>query len=77
MPPAPKRFKKALGERLRTARNSMGLTTAKVCDKLVINSTYLYDLEAGRQSPGSYHLYLLCGLYKVSADWVLTGRWKG
>lgn len=76
MSKTPPKFKKEVGQRLRTARLSSGFPVKDVCGALIINHTYLYDVEAGRLQVCAYNLIRLCRLYRVSADWVLGGDWK-
>lgn len=54
-----KKFLKAFGERIATARKSMGLTQAEFASKVNIAPSYLASIETGRRWP---HLNIICDI---------------
>lgn len=68
--------KYSLAERLRIARESRGLTGARVADLTGITETSLSRYENGKRIPNALVLGSLCRVYGVSANWIL-GLKKG
>lgn len=64
----------ALGERLRQARESAGLSTARVRDRMGWSSpTVLWRYEQGLRVPSKERIEALGRLYDVSAAWLMLG----
>ena len=65
--------RKRLGERLRDARNYLGLKQEEVATYLNIQRTALTDIEAGRRKVDALELAKLAKLYKQPASF-FTGE---
>lgn len=66
---------KAIGARLKQARESAGLTQKKACEALKIPKTQtLSAYERGENSPPIEALKGLSKLYQVSIDWIVFGE---
>lgn len=73
----PKKFRlddimSTLGERLKFLRESLKLTATEVKEQLEIND--LGRFEKGERKPSIDTLLIISNFYKVSTDWLLTGR---
>jgi repressor LexA len=64
---------KAIGNRLRSAREKAGLTQAEVAEKLKISTGAYGHYETGRSEPNLESLNLLADLFKTTVD-TLLGR---
>ena len=67
-------FRKLVGERLQTARESVGLTQEGVLSALggsVRSLKSIQDWESGTSMPMVEKLPLLADLYQVTIDWIL------
>jgi transcriptional regulator with XRE-family HTH domain len=68
----------AIRARLRQARAELGLTQEQVAQEmaahgLAMSRQTVSKWEAGKGSPNPRELAVLCTIYGVTADWVLTG----
>jgi transcriptional regulator with XRE-family HTH domain len=63
--------KKAIGQRLKAARNAAGLTQQQVADKLSLVKATISSWEVGSNQPDLSYLKQLAKLYGVSADALL------
>ena len=61
----------AVGQRLRSARETLGLTQEDVADALGIQRTSVIAMEAGKRGVGALELRRLARLYRRSVAWVL------
>lgn len=61
-----------IGERLKEARNSLGLSQQVLAEKIESSKTGIQANEAGRSVPGGAVLLGFIGL-GISADWILSG----
>ncbi len=68
---------KAMGNRIREERIKSGLTQKSVADELGITSEMVIRIERGKSGCKTDHLFVLCQLFQVSADYLLTGRKEG
>jgi len=62
-----------LGERLRIARERMGLKQTQVKDRTNVNNKTLSGYENNVSDPDTNTLVTLADLYGVSYEWLLTG----
>jgi transcriptional regulator with XRE-family HTH domain len=60
-----------IGERLREARETLGLTQADVAGALGIQRTSLVAMEAGRRKVSGLELRRLARIYRRSIEWLL------
>lgn len=63
-----------LGERICSARSSLGLSTAQLARRLGVKTTTLQGWESDRSEPRSNKLVMLAGLLNVSPTWLLVGK---
>ncbi|UXA15850.1 helix-turn-helix domain-containing protein (plasmid) [Mycobacterium sp. SMC-8] len=61
----------AVGQRLRSARETLGLTQEDVAGALGIQRTSVIAMEAGKRGVGALELRRLARLYRRSVGWVL------
>lgn len=61
-------------ERLRAARAAAGLTQSAVANAFGYTSQTIANWERERTEPCATDLARLAALYRVTADWLLTGR---
>ncbi|MCW2308128.1 helix-turn-helix domain-containing protein [Rhodobium gokarnense] len=62
-----------VGERIRRAREAMGLSAAQLARRLGIKTQTLTMWEGDRSEPRSNRLLMLAGLLNVSPSWLLSG----
>ena len=62
---------KNIGERIREARQRLGLTQAQLADQVGVSSQTVWAWEAGRVKPKHEHLEELAFRCQVSAAWLL------
>lgn len=62
---------KEIGERVRLARISKGITQAQLAKDLRISPHFLSNIEQGKQTMSATTLAEICRMLEVSADWVL------
>lgn len=55
-----------LGARIRTARNATGMTQEQLAPRAGLTRTSIANIEAGRFSTSSYHLFLIAQACNVS-----------
>lgn len=65
--------KMSIGERVRSARNSKGMTQNDLVKKAGISQSALSELETGK-STNSYNLVAIAAALGVDARWLETGR---
>ena len=63
-----------LGDRLRQARETNGLSQVQVKKSTGINNKTLSNYEQNVSSPDPYTLKVLADLYEVSTDWLISGK---
>jgi len=61
----------AVGQRLRNARETLGLTQEDVAGALGIQRTSVIAMEAGKRSVSALELRRLARLYRRSVSWIL------
>lgn len=62
-----------INDRVRTARQAIGLSQQAFADKIGISQGYLGDIERGRAGPSASFLSLITMNTDISVDWLLTG----
>lgn len=65
---------KGFAERLRAARAAANLTQIQVAAALGYRATTIANWERERTEPCATDIARLAALYRVTADWLLTGR---
>jgi SOS-response transcriptional repressor LexA len=63
-----------VGDRLKEARQSLGLKQTEIANILGINSNFLSNIERGAKSPSKKLIETLSSAYKINANWLLTGE---
>jgi SOS-response transcriptional repressor LexA len=63
-----------VGDRLKEARQSLGLRQTEIAKALGINSNFLSNIERGAKSPSKKLIETLSSTYKINASWLLTGE---
>ncbi|WP_340539128.1 helix-turn-helix transcriptional regulator [Nocardioides sp. GXZ039] len=61
----------AVGQRLRSARETLGLTQEDVAGALGIQRTSVIAMEAGKRNVGALELRRLARIYRRSVAWIL------
>ena len=62
------------GERIRELRKEAGLTVEKLAEKIGVGVRVVYKWQSGEIVPKVEHLYALSVLFRVSIEYILTGR---
>lgn len=65
------------GDRMAAARDALGLTQAKLAQRLGVKTATIAAWEADRSEPRANRLQMLAGLLNVSMVWLLTGVGEG
>lgn len=63
-----------LGNRLRQARENNNLSQVQVKQSIGINNKTLSNYEKNVSSPDPYTLKILADLYRVTTDWLISGK---
>lgn len=66
-------FQKEIGEKLRNARKSRGLTMEQTARVLGLSSSYLGLVERGERCLSSQKIVRFCNLFGVSPEYILIG----
>lgn len=66
--------RRALAERLRTAREMAGLSQGQVAQKLGLHRPSVSEMEAGRRQVSAGELAELAELYAVDLSWLAGGE---
>jgi transcriptional regulator with XRE-family HTH domain len=61
----------SVGNRLRKARNRVGLTQDEVANKLGVTRSVIARYESGTNDPPTENIIKMAEMYGVSADWLL------
>lgn len=64
--------KKALGRKIKEARNMAGFTQAELAEQIGVSQNFLGDIERGIKSLGLPKLILLCNTLKISLDYLFS-----
>ncbi len=62
---------KALGERIREARKSQGITQLDLAEKVQISASYMSDIEMGKTNFGVETLIRISEELQISTDWLI------
>ncbi|MBF0341947.1 MAG: helix-turn-helix transcriptional regulator [Magnetococcales bacterium] len=65
---------KAIGQRLKSAREALGLTQKQVCALLDVRPATWNHWETGRRLPDPMVMAELSDSHQLSLDWVYSGR---
>lgn len=68
--------KSILSNRIRSFRRSLDLTQQKFAEKLGVKSSTIMFVEQGRTKPSLELLLKISVTFKVSEQWLLTGKGK-
>ena len=71
MPEAREYQWKNIGDRIKEARNKLGLTQAQLARQVGVSSQTVWSWEAGRVKPKHEHLEELAFRLEVSTGWIL------
>lgn len=63
-----------LSERLQQLRKENGFSQEQLAEQLGVSRQAVSKWESGQSNPDIINLEKLCGIYHVSADYILTGN---
>ena len=66
-------FKKAVGSRIRTRREALGLTREQLAENAELSFQFLADVETGRSNMTTVTLYKLAQALNLSCDAIVFG----
>jgi len=64
----------SIGERLKKARETLGLKQTEIARTLGVQSNFLSNIERGAKKPTKELIELFSLRYKINANWLLTGE---
>lgn len=62
-----------LNERIKTVRNTLGLTQQEFADKIKVKRNTVATYEMGRSTPSDSAIALICNEFDVNEDWLRYG----
>ena len=65
---------KEMGKRVRSRRESLGLSREKLSEYLDVSPQFIADIEYGNKGISIKRFYLLCQVLDVTADYMLAGN---
>ena len=65
---------KQMGKRVRSRRESLGLSREKLSEYLDVSPQFIADIEYGNKGISIKRFYLLCQVLDVTADYLLAGN---
>lgn len=65
---------KELGARLKEARKKLGITQTDIAKAIGVNPSAINQIERSTTNPSASTIESISTTYKISADWLLTGR---
>ena len=65
---------KEMGKRVRSRRESLGLSREKLSEYLDVSPQFIADIEYGNKGISIKRFYLLCQVLDVTADYLLAGK---
>ena len=65
---------KEMGTRVRSRRESLGLSREKLSEYLDVSPQFIADIEYGNKGISIKRFYLLCQVLDVTADYLLAGN---
>lgn len=63
-----------IGSRIKELRNSVGISQEELATEIKVSRGNVGDWERGKAKPGADALISLSMFFKVSVDWLLTGK---
>ncbi|MGE5340698.1 MAG: helix-turn-helix domain-containing protein [Candidatus Omnitrophota bacterium] len=69
-------FLSEFGSRLRTARQQLKVLQKDFAKKIEVSSSFLSELEKGKNKPGLFVLKRLTLIYNISLDYLINGKGK-
>lgn len=66
-----------LGDRIASAREALGLTTAQLARRLSVKAATIAAWEADRAEPRANKLQMMAGVLNVSLVWLMSGEGEG
>jgi len=63
-----------IGDRLKQARETLGLKQTEIAKALGVQSNFLSNIERGAKKPTKELIELFSSRYKINANWLLTGE---
>lgn len=64
----------AIGSRIKSARENMGLTQEELAEKIDLSTQFISTIERGVAGPSLETVINLCKVLKVSSEWLLCGK---
>ena len=65
---------KEMGKRVRSRRESLGLSREELSEYLDVSPQFIADIEYGNKGISIKRFYLLCQVLDVTADYLLAGN---
>ena len=65
-----------MDERIKELRKALGLTQQKFADAIGVRQNTVAQYEMGRNPPNDTVITLICREFKVSEEWLRTGKGK-
>ena len=65
---------KEMGKRVRSRRESLGLSREKLSEYLDVSPQFIADIEYGNKGISIKRFYVLCQVLDVTADYLLAGN---
>ncbi len=65
---------KEMGKRVRSRRESLGLSREKLSEYLDVSPQFIADIEYGNKGISIKRFYLLCQVLDVTADYLIAGN---
>lgn len=65
---------KEMGKRVRSRRESLGLSREKLSEYLDVSPQFIADIEYGNKGISIKRFYLLCQVLDLTADYLLAGN---
>ena len=62
-----------VGDRVREVRKKAGLTMKQFAEPLGLSESAISRIESGSANPSDGALRLICAVYGINYDWLLTG----
>lgn len=62
-----------MNERIKTVRNTLGLTQQEFADKIKVKRNTVATYEMGRSTPSDSAIALICNEFDVNEDWLRYG----
>lgn len=66
-----------VGDRLKAARKARAMSRRDVAERLTVSVAAIQHHESGQNDPSLSNLAKYARIYRISTDWIITGKGKG